>query len=144
MHKQTAKEKLRKEIKTKSQGDHQEWLSLRLCLVLLVYTDNMNSGKQPLDNGDRIAREYKQHTVHTRPAYYPHSSPSPFYRLQAMGLKPCVALREMVIAEPSASVGRQGRGMDTLKDEMFLAVYEGLLVAGIASPKQEDDMRATL
>ena len=80
----------------------------------------MNSGKQPLDNGDRIAREYKQHTVHTRPAYYPHSSPSPFYRLQAMGLKPCVALREMVIAEPSASVGRQGRGMDTLKDEMFL------------------------
>ena len=61
-----------------------------------------------------------------------------------MGLKPCVALREMVIAEPSASVGRQGRWMDTLKDEMFLAVYEGLLVAGIASPKQEDDMRATL
>ena len=117
---------------------------MRLCLVLLVYTDNMNSGKQPLDNGDRIAREYKQHTVHTRPAYYPQSSPSPFYRLQAMGLKPCVALREMVIAEPSASVGRQGRGMDTLKDEMFLAVYEGLLVAGIASPKQEDDMRATL
>ena len=49
-----------------------------------------------------------------------------------------------MIAEPSASIGRQGRGMDTLKDEMFLAVYEGLLVAGIASPKQEDDMRATL
>ena len=61
-----------------------------------------------------------------------------------MGLKPCVALREMVIAEPSASVGRQGRGMDTLKDEMFLAVYEGLLVAGIASPKQEEEMRSKL
>lgn len=68
----------------------------------------------------------------------------PFYRLQALALEPCVTLREMMIAEPSAPVGRQWRGMDTLKDEMFLGVDEGLLVAGIASPEQEDDMRTAV
>lgn len=46
----------------------------------------------------------------------------------------------MVVAEPSAAVGGEGRGVDGLKNEVLLLVDEALLVARITTPKQEDDM----
>lgn len=66
----------------------------------------------------------------------------PLYRLKTLLFQPFVATGEMVVSEPSATVGGEGRRVDGLKNEVLLPVDETLLVARIAAPKQEDNMWA--
>ncbi len=57
-----------------------------------------------------------------------------------MLLQIVVAQGEVVAAEEPV-VGREGRRMRTFEHAVFAPIDEHLLVAGVASPKQEDDVR---
>ena len=59
-----------------------------------------------------------------------------------MLLQIVVAAREVVVAEPSAAVGRERRRMHRLEHEMALAVDELLLGARIAAPENEHEVLA--
>ena len=47
----------------------------------------------------------------------------------------------MVVAKEAAVSGKR-RGMWRFQDEMASAIYEGLLVSGVAPPEDENQVRA--
>ena len=79
-----------------------------------------------------------------RPGGVLHRRRLPSDGFQALLLEPVVALREVVVAEPSATVGGERGWVYALQDEVLGGVDELLLRAGWASPEEEDDVWAVL
>ena len=61
--------------------------------------------------------------------------------VQAVRFKKGVGFAEMVVAKEAAVSGKR-RGMWRFQDEMASAIYEGLLVSGVAPPEDENQVRA--
>ena len=57
-----------------------------------------------------------------------------------MGSQISIRLTELVITEPSAPVGRQGRGVYGFQYQMSLGVDESAFALGIGTPKEENEI----
>ena len=64
----------------------------------------------------------------------------PVDRFDAVFLQILVAAGKLMVAEPSAAVGGEGRGMHGFQYQVLVVVDEIRLATGIAAPQQEDQM----
>ena len=68
--------------------------------------------------------------------------PLPVYRGDVVLLQVFVAAGEVVVAEPSAAVGGEGRWVHGLEHEVLPLVYERCLASGVAAPEDEYEVLA--
>ena len=64
----------------------------------------------------------------------------PLYWGDAVVLQILVAAGELMLTEPAATISREGGGVDTLEDEVALAVDHICFSSCIAAPKHVDEV----